>query len=66
LVGVDHDVVDRYAVAVISLHVSCPGVPDFDSAVFRASDHPFAFTVEGYSSDVACVAFECEYRSWIR
>lgn len=34
--------------------------------IFRTSNHPFAFTVKRYPSNVACVTFEGEHGGRIR
>jgi hypothetical protein len=62
LVGVDNDVIDGELVSVVALKAAAADVPDLDGAVLRASDHPFALTVECDSGDVASVALKSHER----
>lgn len=61
----DDNVVDGHAMAVVALDASRFRIPDLDCAIFRTCDHPFAFTMEGHSSDVVGVALECEDGIWV-
>ncbi len=65
LVRVDDDIIDRNFVIIIALYASCPCIPDLDSAILGASNHPFALAMEGYACDVAGVAFKGENGTWI-
>jgi len=58
LIGVNDHIVHRGAVTVIALDTAAPRVPDFDGMILRARDHPLALAMEGYASNIACVAFE--------
>lgn len=58
LIRVYHDVVDRAAVGVAPLDISRACLPDFDSAILRARDHPLALTVERHACNVARVALK--------
>lgn len=60
LVWVDDDVIYRYAMAVISLDASGAGVPNFDGAILRARDHPFALTVKCHAGDITGMSIEGE------
>ena len=66
LVGVNDDVVDRNLVVVITLYASCPRIPDLYSAIFGARNHPLALAMEGYACDIAGVAIEGKYGTWVR
>lgn len=58
LVGMDNHIIDRLAMRVVSLDASGASVPDLDSAIFRACDHPFPFAMESYPRNVAGVTVE--------
>ena len=66
LIRVDDDVVDGNFVVVIALDASCPCVPDLNSAILGAGDHPFPLAMKGYACDVAGVALEGEDRTRVR
>ena len=65
LVGMDDHIVDRAAVRVVALDGTSTSIPDLDSAILRACDHPFAFAMKGYTRNIAGMAFESEYGAWI-
>lgn len=58
LVGVDDHVVDGSSVDVVTLETAGAGVPDLDSSILRAGDHPLALAVESNASDVVGVTLE--------
>lgn len=58
LVGVDNHIIDRGAMRVVSLNAAGTSIPDLDSAIFRACDHPFPFAMKGYPSNVASMTLE--------
>lgn len=58
LVWVDDNIVNGRLVDIVALQTACASVPDLDGSVFRAGNHPLAFTVEGDSGDIVCVAIE--------
>lgn len=58
LIRVNHDIVDRAAVVVAALDGATARLPDLDSTILRARDHPFALAVERDARDVARVALE--------
>lgn len=66
LVGMDDDVVDGRAMVVVALDGTTPGLPDLDSSVFGARDHPLALAMESDTRDVAGVALEGEEGIWVR
>lgn len=66
LVRVDDDVVDGEAVVVVALHARAPGVPDLDSAVLGAGDHPLALAVERDAGHVARVPVKGQNRARVR
>lgn len=59
------DISNGGPMGVVALNASCPSVPDFDSAILGAGDHPFALAMEGYASDVSRMAIKREHRAWI-
>lgn len=62
LVRVNDHIVDGSPVHVISLQTTCACIPDLDSAIFRAGDHPLAFAMERDTGDVVGVALEGHHR----
>lgn len=58
LVGVNDNVINRSPVHVVALQGAGASVPDLDSPVLRACNHPFAFAMECDTGDVAGVTFE--------
>jgi hypothetical protein len=62
LVGVNHDIVDWAAVRVASLNSTSTSLPDLDSAILGACNHPLALTMECDTGDVAGVALKGEKR----
>ena len=76
LIGMDNDIIDgsdmgdniphRSAMGVVALDASSPSVPDFDSAILGAGDHPFALAMEGYACDVSGMAIKRQHGTWIR
>lgn len=65
LVGMDDHIVDRAAMRVVTLYAACASIPDLDSTIFRAGDHPFTFAMKGHARNVASMAFESEDRARI-
>ena len=64
LVRMDNHIVYRGTVAVTALDVAGADIPDLDGAVFGARHHPFAFNLEGDTSDVSGMALK--YHQWCR
>lgn len=62
LVWMNHNIVDRNSVAVVSLDVPSAGIPDLDGAILGAGHHPFAFAMKGQASNVVCVTFKSQNR----
>ena len=62
LVGVDDNVVDRAAVGVGALDSAGAGLPDLDSAILGACNHPLALAMECDARNVTGVALEDGYR----
>jgi hypothetical protein len=58
LVRMDNDIIDGGPMIVAPLDHTGARVPDFDSAVLGARDHPFAIAVECHARDVARVALK--------
>jgi hypothetical protein len=56
------DIVDGSSVDVIALQTARACIPDLDSAVLGAGDHPLAFAMECDTGDVVGVALECHHR----
>lgn len=50
---------------VVALNASSPCVPDLDSAILGAGDHPLALAMEGYARDVSRMAIKREHRAWV-
>ena len=65
LVGMDDHIVDGEAMRVVTLDATKTSIPDLDSAILRACDHPFPFAMEGYTRDIAGMTFEGEDRARI-
>ena len=67
LVGVNDNVIDATVLSMIVVALFAAGacVPDLDSAILRAGNHPFAFAVEADTSDVALVTLEGKHRVWV-
>lgn len=66
LVGVDNYVVDWRAMKVAALNRAASSLPDLDSTILRARNHPFSLTVESYARDVTSVTFESQERVGVR
>lgn len=66
LVGVNHNIVGGASVAVASLDRAGPGLPNLDSAILRARDHPFPFAMECDAGNIASVAFKSMQGIWVR
>ncbi len=62
---VGKDILNGSAVSVVSLDASGPRIPDLDSAVLGASNHPFTLAMKCYASDVPRMAIECDHRTWV-
>ena len=58
LIRVDYDIVRRAAMFIASLDRSSSCLPDLDSAVFGASDHPFSLTMKSDACNVAGMPLE--------
>ena len=52
-------------ILAVALFAAGACVPDLDSAILRAGNHPFAFAVEADTSDVALVTLEGKHRVWV-
>lgn len=65
LVRVDNYVIDWAAVAVAALNSAAAGLPNLDSAILRAGNHPFALTVERNAGDVVGMALEGQDWVWV-
>lgn len=59
------DVPHGSAMGVVALNASSPRVPDFDSAILGAGDHPFTLAMESYARNISCMAIKSEHRAWI-
>jgi len=64
LIRVDYDIIRRAAMVIASLNRSSPCLPDLDSAVFGASNHPFSLAVKSDACDVAGMPLESQ--QWVR
>jgi hypothetical protein len=62
LVGMNDHIIDRAAVRVASLNGTTSSLPDLDKAILRARDHPFSFTMERDTRDIASMTFKGEER----
>lgn len=60
LVWMNNNIVHGDSMGVVALNTGGASIPDLDSAIFGAGDHPLTLTVEGYAGDVATMAFEGE------
>jgi len=60
LIRVNDHIIDRRAMDVVPLYTSTSCIPDLDCVIFRTCDHPFSLAVESYTSNIACMTFECE------
>jgi hypothetical protein len=58
LVGVNHNIIDSSTVNVVALQGTSASIPNLDSPILRACNHPFALTVECDARDIAGVTFE--------
>ena len=65
LVRMNNHIIDRGAMRVIALNAASTSIPDLDSAIFRACNHPFAFAMKGYARNVAGMTFKGEDRARI-
>lgn len=75
LIGMNDDIINgsdmgnhipnRSAMGVVTLNTSSPSVPDLDSAILGAGDHPFALAMESYARDVSRMTIKREDRAWI-
>jgi hypothetical protein len=65
LVWMNDDVIDWGSMRIRTLDSSAACLPNLDSSVLRASDHPFALTVECDTGDVVRVTFESQDRIWV-
>jgi hypothetical protein len=63
---VNDDIIGRTTVVIAALDGATPRLPNLDSAIFRARDHPFTLAVKGNASDVAGVTLESQKRVWVR
>jgi hypothetical protein len=62
LVGMNDYIIDWRAMGIASLNRATPSLPDLDSAILRACDHPFPFAVKCDTRDIASMTFESEER----
>lgn len=62
LVGMDDHIVDRSPMDVVALETAGASIPDLDSTILGAGDHPLALAVEGNSSDIVGVTVEGHHR----
>lgn len=58
LVRVNYNIICRAPMVVTALDGSRSCLPDLDSSVFGAADHPLPLTVESNASDVPCMSLE--------
>lgn len=58
LVGMNYYIIHRVGMLVVSLNQARPGVPDSDSHVLRAGDHPLALAVKGHARDIVGVSLK--------
>ena len=58
LVGMDYHIIDCSPVDVVPLQTTSTSIPDLNSSVLRAGDHPFPFAVECHTGDVVRVTFK--------
>lgn len=54
----DNNVVDRRSVVVAPLNHARARIPDLDSTIFGASDHPFPIAMKRDASDVVRMALK--------
>lgn len=64
LVWMNDNILDWATMRVATLNGTSTSLPDFDSAILRACNHPFSLTVERNTSDISSMAFEGE--KWVR
>lgn len=60
LIGVNHDIIDSAAVVVATLDSAATRLPDLDSTVLGARNHPLALAVECDARDIASMALKCQ------
>lgn len=66
LVWVDNHIVDGASMRVAALNSTASRLPNLDSAILRACDHPFSLAMECDTSDVSRVTFKGEKRVGVR
>jgi hypothetical protein len=54
-----------FTVVIVSLLATGTRIPNFDSAILRGSNHPFAFTMEADTSNITLVAFKSQHGVWV-
>jgi hypothetical protein len=62
LIWVNDNIIDRCSVNVVALQATSPCIPNLDSSVLGARDHPFSFAVKCDAGDVIGVTFEGNHR----
>jgi hypothetical protein len=62
LIGMNYYIIDWAAMTVASLNGTASSLPNLDSSIFRACNHPLSFAMESNTSDISCMTFEGEER----
>lgn len=62
LVRMNDYIIDRSPVNIVALQATSPSIPDLDSSILGACDHPFPLTMECDTGNVVRVTFEGNHR----